>query len=91
MSSLMQHLEFVKTYLDDLLVISCGTFQDHVQKLEVVLKVPSEHGLRINADISTFCADKIEYLGYWITKLGIQPVPKKVESIQNMVAPKRPK
>jgi hypothetical protein len=32
MSHLMQHLNFVRTYLDDLLVISCSTFEDHLEK-----------------------------------------------------------
>jgi hypothetical protein len=32
MSDLMQHLNLVITYLDDLLVISCSTFEDHLKK-----------------------------------------------------------
>jgi hypothetical protein len=50
MSDLMQHLNFVRTYLDDLLVISCSTFEDHLEKLECVLNILSDKGLRINAD-----------------------------------------
>jgi hypothetical protein len=50
MSYLMQHLIFVRTYLDDLLVISCSTFEDQLEKLEGVLKVLSAKGLRVNAD-----------------------------------------
>jgi hypothetical protein len=88
MSTLMQPLEFVRTYLYDFLVISASTFEDHLHKLEVVLKLLSEHGLCINTKKITFCADKIEYLGYWITKSVIQPMPKKVKAIINMVAPK---
>jgi hypothetical protein len=88
MSDLMQHLDFVRTYLDELLFISCCTFEeDHLEKLEGVLKILSDKGLRINADKSTFCATEIEYLGYWISCLGIQPIPKKVEAIKNMVRP----
>jgi hypothetical protein len=30
MSDLMQHLNFVRTYLDAILVISCSTFEDHL-------------------------------------------------------------
>ena len=37
MSSLMEELEFVRVYLDDLLVISKGTFEDHLQKVDQVL------------------------------------------------------
>jgi hypothetical protein len=38
MSELMQRLDFVRTYLDDLVVISSGTLDDHLEKMEVVLK-----------------------------------------------------
>jgi hypothetical protein len=47
--------------------------------MEVVLKFLS--------DYSTFCDEEIEYLVYWISKSGIQPIPKKVEAIKNMVRP----
>jgi hypothetical protein len=76
MSDLMQHLNFVGTYLDDLLVISCSSFEDHLEKLECVLKILSDKGLRVNAEKSTFCATEIEYLGYWISRSGIQPILK---------------
>jgi hypothetical protein len=87
MSDSMQHLNFVRTYLDELLVISCSTFEDHLEKLEYVLKILSDKGLRVNADKYTFCATEIEYLGYWISRSGIQPIPKKVESIKNIARP----
>jgi hypothetical protein len=77
MSSLMQHLEFLKTYLDDLLFISSSSFEDHLHKIEVVLTLISEHGLCINTEKSMYFADEIEYLGYWITKTVIQPVLRK--------------
>jgi hypothetical protein len=68
-------------------VISCSTFEDHLEKLECVLKILSDKGLRVNAEKSTFGAHKIEYLGYWVSKSGIQHIPKKVEAIKNMVRP----
>jgi hypothetical protein len=87
MSDLMQHLNFVRTYLDDLLVISCITFEDHLEKLECVLKILSDKGLPVNEDTSTFCATNIEYVGYLISRSGTQPSPKKVEAIKNMLRP----
>jgi hypothetical protein len=87
MSDLMQHLNVVRTYLDDLLLILCSTFEGRLEKLECVLKILSDKGLRVNADKSNFCADEIEYLGYWISRSGIQPIPKEVEAIKNMVRP----
>jgi hypothetical protein len=87
MSDLMQHLNFVRTYLDDLLVISCSTLEDHLEKFECALKILSDKGLRVNTDKSTFCATEIEYLGYWISRSGIQPIPKKVKAIKYIVRP----
>ena len=37
MSELMEGLEFIRTYLDDLLIISNGSFDDHLQQLDTVL------------------------------------------------------
>ena len=38
MSELMMALECVRTYLDDLLVISKSTFKDHFEKIRMVLR-----------------------------------------------------
>jgi dihydroorotate dehydrogenase len=37
MSKLVQDMEYVKTYLDDLLILSNSSFKDHLLKLEMVL------------------------------------------------------
>ena len=38
MSGLMESLEFVRTYLDDLLTLTKGTYDDHLLKLRMVLR-----------------------------------------------------
>ena len=64
MSKLTQDMEYVKTYLDDLLILANKTFKDHLLKLELVLERPSTVGMRVNASKSKFFAEEIEYLGY---------------------------
>jgi hypothetical protein len=49
MSKLVQDMEFVKTYLDDLLMLTNNHFQDHLTKLEMVLSRLSTAGMRVNA------------------------------------------
>ncbi len=39
MSELMMALEYVKTYLDDLLIISKSNLKDHLKKLRLVLTI----------------------------------------------------
>ena len=47
-----------------------------------------EAGLKVNAGKSFFAKPELEYLGYWITRQGIQPLPHKVEAIKNLAPPK---
>ena len=70
MSILMDGLEFVRTYLDDLLIISNSTFEDHLRQLSTVLQRLRRAGLKINAEKSSFFSPEIEYLGYLLTKEG---------------------
>ena len=81
MLELMESLEFVRAYLDDLLCISKLSLEDHLDKLEVVLRQLRNAGLKVNAAKSTFCALEIEYLGYVLTRDGIKPQSNKVQAI----------
>ena len=82
MFELFSDLDYVLAYINDLLVTSCSTtFEEHLEK---VLSWLSEVGLKVNANKSHFAKFKIEYLGYWITRDGIQPLLKKVEALQNI-------
>ena len=49
MGSLFQDLEYVRAYIDDLLILSCSTFEDHLDKLGKVLqRLQEDKGLHIN-------------------------------------------
>ena len=84
----MTGIEFARAYLDDLLVISKGTFEEHLAYLEKVLTRLQEAGLKVNVSKSSFCKDELEYLGFWITRKGVQPLTKKVEAILKIATPK---
>jgi hypothetical protein len=56
MMELMESLEYVQAYLVDLLCISRGSLEDHLDKLEEFLKRLRNAGFNVNADKLTFCA-----------------------------------
>jgi hypothetical protein len=91
MSELMATLEFVRTYLDDLLCITKGSLKDHLTKLKEVFNKLQEAGLKVNADKSKFCAIETEYLGYILTRDGIKPQANKVQAILALNLPKNVK
>ncbi len=81
MSELMETLKYVRAYLDDLLCISKLSLEDHLDKLEEVLRQLRDAGLKVNATKLTFCTLEIEYLGYVLTRDGIRPQSNKVQAI----------
>ena len=88
MSNLFRDLDFVREYIDDLLITSSGSLQDHLEKVEQVLQRLQKAGLRVNANKSKFCRTEVEYLGYLITREGIKPQAKKVQALHNMATPR---
>jgi hypothetical protein len=87
MSNLMIGLEYVRTYIDDLLVMTHGSFEDHLQKLGTVRNRLRTAGLKVNAKKSFFAKGELEYLGYWVTREGISPTTNKVNVISNIATP----
>jgi hypothetical protein len=88
MSELMAGLDFARAYLDDLLIISTEKgFDKHLEKLEKVLTCLSEASLEINAVKSFFGRTNLEYLGHNISREGMRPSQKKVESILQIKPP----
>jgi hypothetical protein len=71
MLELMESLEYVRAYLDDLLCISKLSLEDHLEKLEEILRQLCNAGLKVNPEKMTFCTLEIEYLGYVLTRGGI--------------------
>ena len=86
-NELLGDIAEIKAYLDDVLAIGKGTFDEHLETLEEVFRRCEEKNLKLNANKCFFAVEEIEYLGYIITKDGIRPDPKKVQAIQNMTRP----
>ena len=87
MGELLGDLEHVRANIDDLLVISKGSYEDHLLKLEEVFARLEKAGVKVNAVKSAFGKAELEYLGYWITRDGVQPMPNKVKAIHDIATP----
>jgi hypothetical protein len=54
MSTLMAGLEFVRTYIDNLLITTMSTWDDHLKCLDLVFQRIHDTGLKVNARKSFF-------------------------------------
>jgi hypothetical protein len=78
MNDLLDGLDTVRVYIDNILHVTKGTtWEDHLTGLEEVFKRLQQAGLKVNAKKSNFGAHEMEYLGYNITRTGIQPIAKR--------------
>ena len=87
MNKLFNGLEYVRTYIDDLLIISNKSFEDHINKLDKVLSKRNQKGFKLNAEKSYFARNELEYLGFTINRQGIMTLPDKVETIKTIAVP----
>ena len=88
MNELFIDLEYVRTYIDDLLVITKGSFENHLKDVHKVLCRMQEAGLKVNITKSFFAQTELEYLGYFINREGVMPIPRKVEAMKHLAIPK---
>jgi hypothetical protein len=85
---LMEFQEYVQAYLDDLFCISRNSLEDHLEKLDKVLRQLCYVGLKVKAEKSTFCAFEIEYLGCILTRDGMKLQSNEVQAILTIQPPK---
>ena len=90
MNSCLGDLEYVIVYLDNILILSShdDTFQDHLHKIDTVLKRLEDYNFKVNLYKSVFMTNELDYLGYTLTPNGIKPQAKKVEAISHILPPK---
>jgi len=88
MNNMFSDLPSVLCYLDDLIVLGSGTFEEHVAQLKEVFSRLLEKGFQVNPLLKTFWAQsEVEYLGFIISRDGIQPQPKKIQGIKALSRP----
>lgn len=86
MDTVLQGVEGVTCYIDDILVSSPDE-ESHFKRLKEVFNRLEQHGFRLKRNKCEFLLSSIEYLGHCVNENGIQPLASKVEAIMNAPAP----
>ncbi|KAK9400665.1 hypothetical protein NXF25_011379 [Crotalus adamanteus] len=77
----------VLVYLDDILIYS-STMEDHIQLVRTVLKKLLDSKLYCKVSKCEFHKDRIDYLGFRVSAMGIEMDPNKIRSVLEWQAPK---
>lgn len=76
-------------YLDDLIIFS-KTFEEHLERLQIVLDRLRECNLKLGLKKCEFLRQKVKYVGFIVSKEGVSTDPQKVEKVRNWPTPKCP-
>ena len=86
MDQLLQGVKFTVFHLDDIL-ISGGSPEEHLAIPKEVFRRLQEHGIRLNHAKCIFLQSGLEFLGHWIDKNGIRPLPQKTDAVMQAKSP----
>ena len=82
----LRGLPFTFGYLDDILIFSSGV-EVHLEHLRKVFLRLREAKLKLKASKCSFFKKHIQYLGHLVSGDGIEPLPEKLEAVENMPPP----
>ena len=74
-------------FLDDILIISHGTKEQHIDKLKRVLDKLDQENMDIYVNKCKFCCKEVEWLGFVINEYGTIPMHKKTDAITKLHHP----
>ena len=79
-------LQTMMVYLDDIIVFS-STIEEHLERLERVLRKLQQHGLKIEPSKCQLFQDQVSYLGHVVTADGVATDPEKTKVVREWPIP----
>ncbi len=80
------NFESLLIYLDDIIIFS-RTFEEHLERLEVVFTRLRKHGLKLKPPKCSLLRKEVQYLGHVVSAEGIHTDPEKISRVRDWKRP----
>ena len=83
----LANVNSVFVYIDDVLIVTKGTEQEHLNKVREVKKILDEANLQLKAEKCVMAQESKEWLAYKLTSTGISPINTKAQGRSDRLRP----
>ena len=77
-------------YIDDIIIFS-SSFEEHLHHLDLVFQRLRKANLTLKPSKCTFGAQRVMYLGHYLSTKGIEVDPDKIKAVKEFPRPKNPR
>ena len=88
MNSLLKNNPFINCYIDDILVASRGSLEEHKSIVYKILSILDKNNMAVKWGKCAFFKSDIEWLGCKISGDGVRTLVGKADAIRNLPTPK---
>lgn len=87
LEQLFSGITYCRNYIDDVYITGKNDVE-HIANVKKVLQICKDNGLTIRRSKCEFMKETVQFLGYKLSKEGLQPLTEKVEAVKDFPEPK---